>query len=404
MRDDSRVYSMPRWPAMRWLVRPSLGAPTDIQLKLIGGLFGTLPVFFGGIINTIVVAGAIAWREHTPPFIAWFVFEIVLGAIRLIVLEVSRRAALAHRPTPTDLYLLLQLLWSSGVGYGAFISLASGDWVCATLACLSGSGMVGGIGFRNFGAPRLAGAMILTSLGPFLPGAALSGEPLLYLVFLQIPFYLAAMISAAYSLNKMLVATMQAERENDHLAKHDALTGLSNRVGLAAAVDAGLKSPPPHGGDLAVLFLDLDNFKGVNDTYGHAAGDRLLKLAAKRLRQSLRATDVAARIGGDEFVVLAKGLTSAQAAELSQRLTNSISAPYDLGDGVLVSIGVSVGVALVPENGADAEALLAVADEALYEAKAQRQVKLLHSRLKEDQLRRVEPVVGGMRPGSNSFA
>ncbi|MFO1102225.1 MAG: GGDEF domain-containing protein [Methylocystis sp.] len=404
MRDDSRVYSMPRWDAMRWLVSPSPGAPVEIQLKLIGGLFGTLPVFFGGIVNTIFVAGAIAAREQTMPFIAWFVFEIALGAMRLIVLVVSRRAALAHRPTPTDLYLLLQLFWSSGVGYGAFISLASGDWVCATLACLSGTGMAGGIGFRNFGAPRLAGAMILTSLGPFLPGAALSGEPLFYLVFLQIPFYLAAMIAAAYNLNKMLVATMLAERENDHRAKHDALTGLSNRVGLAAAVDAGLQGAPPHGGDLAVLFLDLDNFKSVNDTYGHATGDKLLKLAAERLRQSLRATDVAARIGGDEFVVLAKGFTSEQAAELSQRLTNSISAPYDLGDGVRATIGVSVGVALVPEYGADAEALLAVADEALYEAKAQRQVKLLHSRVKEDQLRRVAPVVGGMRPGPNSFA
>jgi diguanylate cyclase (GGDEF)-like protein len=231
----------------------------------------------------------------------------------------------------------------------------------------------------------------LTSLGPFLPGAALSGEPILYIVFLQIPFYLAAMIAASYSLNKMLVATMQAERENDHRANHDALTGLSNRAGLAAAVDVGRKSSAPDGGDLAALFLDLDNFKSVNDTYGHAAGDRLLKLVADRLRQSLRATDVAARIGGDEFVVLARGLTSDLTTELSQRLTNSISAPYDLGDGVRATIGVSVGVALVPEHGADAEALLAVADEALYEAKARRQVKLLHSRVKEDQLRRVAP-------------
>lgn len=398
MRDDSRVYSMPRWAAMRWLVRPSLGAPLDIQLKLIASLYGTLPVFFGGIINTIVVAGAIAIREQTAPFIAWFVFELIIGGLRLIVLGVSRRAALARRPTPTDLYLLLQLLWSSGVGYGAFISLASGDWISATLACLSSSGMAGGVGFRNFGAPRLAGAMIVTSLGPFLPGAALSGEPLLYLVFLQIPFYLAAMIAASYSLNKMLVTTMQAERENDHRAKHDALTGLSNRVGLAAAVDAGLQTGSAHGGELAVLFLDLDNFKSVNDTYGHAAGDRLLKLAADRLRQSLRASDVAARIGGDEFVVLAKGLTGEQAMELSQRLTISISASYDLGDGVRATVGVSVGVALVPEHGADAEALLAVADEALYEAKAQRQVTLLHHRVKEDHLRRVVPVVSGMSP------
>jgi hypothetical protein len=98
---------------MRWLVNPGHGATRDIQVALIGGLFGTLPVFFGGVINTIVVSGAIAAREQTLPFIAWFVFEIVLGAVRLIVLSVSRRAALAHRQTPTS-YLLL-LFWSSGV-------------------------------------------------------------------------------------------------------------------------------------------------------------------------------------------------------------------------------------------------------------------------------------------------
>ncbi|MGE4171100.1 MAG: diguanylate cyclase [Methylocystis sp.] len=402
MREDTRIYSMPRWPAVRWLVNPGPRAPRDIQLKLIGGLFGTLPVFFGGVINTIVVSGAIAAREQTPPFIAWFIFEIVLGAVRLLVLNVSRRAALAHRPTPTDLYFVLQLLWSSGVGYGACISLAIGDWVSATLACLSGSAMVGGIGIRNFAAPRLAGAMILTTLGPFMVGAALSGEPLLYVVYIQVPFYLAAMIAASYNLNKMLVATMLAERENDHRAKHDSLTGLSNRVGLAAAVDASLNGGGAgRGADLAVLFLDLDNFKAVNDTFGHAAGDKLLKIVADRLRNSLRATDVAARIGGDEFVVLAKGLGAEQATDLGQRLTNSISAPYDLGDEIGATIGVSVGVALVPEHGADAEALLALADEALYEAKAQRQVKLLHARVREGRSPRMALSPRGMSPSAH---
>ena len=71
MRDDSRVYSLPRWPAMRWLVNPGHGAPRDIQVALIGGLFGTLPVFFGGVINTVAVAAAIVIRQPTPPFIFW---------------------------------------------------------------------------------------------------------------------------------------------------------------------------------------------------------------------------------------------------------------------------------------------------------------------------------------------
>lgn len=394
MRDDSRVYSMPRWAAMRWLVDPAPDAPFDIQLKLIGGLFGTLPVFAAGVINTIAVAAVIVARQPSPPFVIWLILEVVICGLRLAVLLIARRAAYERRATPTDLYLFFGLLWSASIGYGGFVSLTSGDWVVATLACSSATAMVGGVCFRTFSAPRLATLMMLLSLGPFAPGVIIEGEPLLYVVLLQVPLYLAAMSAAAFTLNRMLVTTMRGEWENAHRARHDALTGLSNRVGLAAAVDASLQGASPHGGELAVLFLDLDNFKAINDTYGHAAGDRLLKLVAERLRQSLRATDVAARIGGDEFVVLAKGLSREQATELSQRLTNSISASYDLDDGVRATIGVSVGVALLPEHGADAEALLAVADEALYEAKAQRQVKLLHRRVREDQFRRVAPAAG----------
>ncbi len=134
----------------------------------------------------------------------------MLGAVRLIVLSVSRRAALAHRQTPTDVYLLLQLFWSSGIGYGGFISLTTGDWGIATLACSSATAMVGGVCFRTFSAPRLATMMMLLSLGPFAPAVIIAGEPLLYVVLLQVPLYLAAMSAAAYSLNKMLIATMQA--------------------------------------------------------------------------------------------------------------------------------------------------------------------------------------------------
>ncbi len=383
MRNELRVYSLPRWRVIQWLADAGPDAPDDIRVALIGGLFGTLPIFASGVINTIVVAAAIAARQTTAPFIAWLVFEIVICVARLTVLVVARRAALERRETPTDLYLLLGILWSASVGYGGIISLTSGDWVVATLACASATATVGGVCFRNFSAPRLAATMMLVSLGPFVPGVILAGEPLLYVVFLQVPLYLIAMSAAAYTLNKMLIAIMRAERENDYRAKHDALTGLANREGLADAVAAGLEAAHRDGKDLAVLFLDLDDFKTVNDTFGHAAGDRLLKLAADRLRHSLRATDVAARIGGDEFVVLAEGLTREQAAKLGQKLTDAITAAYDLGAGVFAKIGMSVGIAMVPEHGADAEALLAVADAALYEAKSRRQVQMLQSLVEE---------------------
>src|SRR5689334_17566270 len=129
MRGDARVYSLPRWRLTRWLADAGPGVPDDIRAALIGSLYGTLPVFFGGVANTLVVSAAITMRIATTPFIIWFAFEALSCMARFAVLVYSRRAALAHRPTPTDAYILLSVAWSAGVGYGVFISMASGDWV-----------------------------------------------------------------------------------------------------------------------------------------------------------------------------------------------------------------------------------------------------------------------------------
>jgi len=365
-----RVYSLPRWRLTHWLADAGPGVPDDIRAALIASLFGTLPIFAGGVINSLLVAAAIAAHMQTAPFIAWFVCDLAICLARLIALVAARRAALHGRETPTDIYLLLSVAWSSCIGYGVFLSLISGDWVVATLACLSGAAMVGGICFRNFGASHLAAVMILTSLGPCVGGALLSGEPLLYVVAIQGPMYLLAMTAAAFKLNKMLVATMRSERENDHRARHDLLTGLTNRTGLIDAVETKLKTGPGKDGALALLFLDLDGFKNVNDTFGHAAGDRLLKIVAERLNLQLRAGDVAARVGGDEFVVVAEGTTPERAIALGEQLIAAVTRTYTIGDSMAAAIGVSVGIAMAPEHGNCVEDLMAVADAALYEAKS----------------------------------
>ena len=369
MSSRTRIYSLPRWRVTRWLADCGPGVPDDIRVALIGNLFANLPVFVGGVINTTAVAIAIALRKPTLPIIVWVVFEITVCCARLIVLLTARRAAQRHDKTPTDIYLLLAVAWSASVGYGVIVSMASGDWAIATLACLSAAAMVGGICFRNFSAPRLVAVMILLSLGACIPGAVLGGEPLLYIVLLQAPLYLGAMSAAAFTLNKMLVATMQAERENNVQAKQDALTGLLNRRGLIETVDSRLAAVRCSDKALALLFLDLDNFKDVNDTFGHAVGDRLLRSVADRLKGELSAGDVAARIGGDEFVVLSAAPTPEHAIASGQRLISAIACTYRLGEGISAAVGVSIGIAMAPEHGSDPEGLLAVADAALYQAK-----------------------------------
>ncbi|WP_454619946.1 diguanylate cyclase [Bradyrhizobium cenepequi] len=370
MKSENGPYSLPRWSVTRWLVDAGPGAPEDIRAALIADLHGSLPVFAAGAVNTMAVAGVIAIRQPTALFIAWFILEAAICLTRLTVLVVAHRRARDRRQTPTDLHVFLAVAWSASVGFGVVVSLASGDRVVALLACLSAAAMVGGICFRNFSAPRLAGAMILLALGPIVPGAALAGEPLLYLAYLQVPLYLAAMTDAAFRLNRMLIATMRAERENGHLAQHDALTGLWNRAGFVDALDTKLKLSAGNDGSFAVLFFDLDNFKPINDTFGHAAGDKVLKLVADRLRRALPDSAVIARMGGDEFVVLANNVTAEQAFAIGHRIIDEVAMSYRLGEEICVQVGVSVGVAMSPEHGREAEELLAAADTALYEAKS----------------------------------
>lgn len=384
MAGRNRTYDPPRWRLTGWLADPGKDVPDEIRIALTARLFGTLPVFAGGVINTLVVSAVAAARLQTISFIVWAILEFAVGMARLAVLVVARRAAAEHRHTSTDLHVLLALCWSASVGFGVFISLLCGDWVMATLACLSAAAMVGGVCFRNFSAPRMATAMIALSLGPLLLGAAMAGQPLLYLVFLQGPLYVFAMSLAAFKLNSMLIATLSAERLSEYRATHDALTGLLNRAGLAAAFER-LREDPNSGTGVALLFIDLDGFKQVNDTHGHLVGDRLLQRLAARLIDSLPEGGVAARIGGDEFVVLLPSVSAEETVALSERLGDALSTSYHVEGAEAVRVGLSVGTAVSESAVVTLDELLARSDKALYAAKLARKTdgELLDSAIRE---------------------
>ncbi|WP_315719275.1 MULTISPECIES: GGDEF domain-containing protein [unclassified Bradyrhizobium] len=370
MRDDGLAFSLPRWRVTRWLANPGYPVSADIRLALVGELYGCWSVFAGGAINTIAVAAALALRTPTALFISWFVMEVVICLSRLIVMIISYRRARAQLTTPTDIHILLSVAWSASVGFGVGISLGSGDWIAASLTCISSAAMVGGICFRNFSAPRLVGTMILCSIGPVIPGVATSHEPLLFAMYLQMPVYFLAMTGAAFRLNKLLVAVMHAKRESDERARRDPLTGLNNRSGLIEALQSRLDGRTGGQQGFAVLYLDLDGFKPVNDTFGHAAGDELLKIVGRTLRDVVAPSDLIARIGGDEFVVLTGDSAIDRALALGERIIEVMTAPIALPGGARVNIGMSIGIAAAPDHGTAPEALLFAADAALYEAKS----------------------------------
>jgi diguanylate cyclase (GGDEF)-like protein len=161
----------------------------------------------------------------------------------------------------------------------------------------------------------------------------------------------------------------RADEKIAHLAHYDALTDLPNRVLFRQQLENALNKVQP-GEQLAVLYIDIDEFKSVNDALGHSVGDELLKAVALRLRGCLRETDVAARLGGDEFAVIQTAVKRpSDTTQLVERIYQAIREPYDCA-GHLVTTDASIGIALASDDGADLDQLLKNADLAMYGAKA----------------------------------
>jgi diguanylate cyclase (GGDEF)-like protein/PAS domain S-box-containing protein len=160
----------------------------------------------------------------------------------------------------------------------------------------------------------------------------------------------------------------ESER-NQYLAYHDVLTGLPNRAFLVDAEGQALSDAKRTHHAMALLFLDLDRFKPVNDTYGHVIGDRLLLTVAERLSATLRKSDTVARIGGDEFAILLPDLLDTDiAVTLARKLTETLARPFMIADKK-ISIGASIGIALYPSDGEEFDELMQKADHAMYLAK-----------------------------------
>jgi len=161
----------------------------------------------------------------------------------------------------------------------------------------------------------------------------------------------------------------QAEEKIAHLAHHDFLTGLPNRAYFSEILAHSIALSGRSHSKLAVMFLDLDGFKKINDTLGHEAGDLLLQGVAQRLGETVRQSDVVARIGGDEFILLLENIASPEnAASVAKKIIANLATPFDL-NGTPGRVGASIGIALYPQHGESAEELLRRADEAMYQSK-----------------------------------
>jgi diguanylate cyclase (GGDEF)-like protein/PAS domain S-box-containing protein len=496
-----QAATLPKSRLARWLIAPGRDVDPVLAAQLASGLYTSIPIFLGGVINSIVVAAIGAARHPEPLFLLWLVTEVLLGLVRLAVLVAGRRAQRQGAAPPVTLAVALSCAWAASVGYGASISLASEDWILATIACLSAAAMVSGICLRNFGTPRLATVMMMLSLIPCALAALLARESVLAVVTVQLPIYMAAIGSAAFRLNRMMVDRMVAQNaleksealnrcilesspdytllldeqcrivfcnrpqagqgepsaiigkrwldilpaENradgksalgratagettrltiahadangrrwfdlavsgvadgssrvlivardithqkaseDHavwMANHDPLTQLPNRVVLQDRLEQVSAGAADLAG-AALLVLDIDNFKMINDTLGHDAGDALLCAFAARLRKAVRSDDLIARLGGDEFAILLQARTDAEVQAAADKIYAELHQPF-VHDGRLIECNASIGACFSPRDGRERSELMKAADIALYSAKSggRGQLKIFRSSMR----------------------
>ncbi len=355
------TFTPPRLHLFQRLVSPGKKTPPALHGALLAALFGALPVYFAALVNSVVTAGMVAWHhDDDVHFRVWFVMEILVCLTRLATLGLSLRRAARGLSTPTDLYILLTLLWAASLGYGGFITIAHADWRTVAIVCLSVAAMAGGACLRNYAAPRFAILQLLLILGPCAVAAVMTGEAVLLVVLMQLPFFLFSMAAATFRLNRMLVKTMEAELDSQQRALHDPLTGLCNR--------AGLEQGHATRRGQALFYIDLDGFKQVNDAHGHAVGDAVLRDVADRMRMVAGPDALVARTGGDEFIILAAVTTQDEALALSGAISEALRQPYRLTDATILS-GGSIGIAM-PDPEASLDDLMKRADRGLYRIKA----------------------------------
>ena len=190
--------------------------------------------------------------------------------------------------------------------------------------------------------------------------------------FISKPFDLAEVLMRVHNMLEVRLLHKAARNNGkmlESLALTDPLTGLANRRLLADRIAMAIVRARRNKNPMAVVYLDLDGFKQINDTLGHGAGDVLLKMVARRLLETVREEDTVARLGGDEFMIALWHVSgSGEAATVALKVIEAVSQPYDI-EGHTVNITTSAGVGIYPDHGTDADELMKSADLALYEAK-----------------------------------
>jgi len=380
----ARVASARGRAGVLWLVGGSFAMGFGIwSMHFVGMLAFSLPIPLGYDLELTLLSLLIAIGSSA--FALWLVCQrdmprlhLVLGALLMgagiAAMHYTGMAAMLM--TPQVIYVPWILVLSVVI---AIMASGAALWIAFRLRSDSkkvffariGASLVMGVAIVGMHYTGMAAAQF--PVGSFC-GAANSGIDTQWLAIVVIVvtlavFAIALIISMLDARTSLLASSLdEANSELVQLALHDNLTRLPNRILLDDRLDQAIQKSTRERRNFAVLFMDLDGFKSVNDIYGHHAGDRLLAEVAQRILDTKRSEDTAARLGGDEFVLLIDPGEPEDAAALAQRLVESLAKPYQVESNTL-HVSVSIGVAVYPGDGETAHELMVNADAAMYHSK-----------------------------------
>ena len=359
------------------MLRPSnrreAGLSDQIYCELVRSLYGTLLPSLVMSMLFVAVAGLAVRVTGDRVLFALSMLGTILTTLRLAILVLGRRRfderILDRRDTVARerRFAICYVGFAMALGlFGARVMAypnVSLQMVVGALIVGYAAGVAAGISLR----PRIGGISMLLSVVPSALISVATNETFHVAFGIVLIVLLVGGLQSIHARYAAEIEKIAIRLKMSGLARLDHLTGLSNRLGLAEQFDEAISLIEP-GGLIAIHCLDLDRFKPVNDRYGHPIGDELLRRVAERLAGSLRSGDVAARIGGDEFVVLQRGLHHRDEADLlARRLSRTLGEPYHIGDNTIL-VGASIGYVISQCDQSLAQ-LLPLADGALYAIK-----------------------------------
>lgn len=344
------------------------GELTQLMLR------GVLADLVGGLLAAVLTAWALLARLPTEALAAWLGLFLAAHLGRLWL----ARAARSDQASPRRALALTRLgVLAVGCGWGllpAWLFPAEssfGLFVTAVVCAVSGAGMA------EYTADTPSALLfIVPQLTPLIARLLLAQDPLLHAAGTLATLYLAYLLHATWRTHTQFQRiTLHRARAAAQLSR-DHLTGLGSRLDLDARLRDALARAARQGTEVAVGYIDLDRFKPVNDSLGHAAGDALLRELGARWRSELRSSELIARLGGDEFAVLIEDLDPALAVDqigaVFERLHHAVERPFVFGANA-VNVGMTVGVARYPADATEPDMLLRHADAAMYHGKRLRQ-------------------------------